>query len=256
MTNINGPLRRLAQARPDGAELSDIKRYEGVRMNLAACNAPIGDVFEATGGGTTSTVASESAIASVPADKALLLYRLVRTLRPKKVVEFGSALGLSGSCIVVALDANGTGEFETVEGSPSRRKIADRSISSVDERRRATTACAMFDDVLDVLDEADLFFLDGNHYWEPTLRYVNEAVTRMARPAILVLDDIRWSPDMLRAWEEVSRWRTFVASGEALGVGVLCLGRVPPGLKPRPIDRLRAAIKRGPVGRLVTATRR
>lgn len=256
MTNISGPLRRLAHASPDGAELSEIERFEAVRDDLARCDDPIGDVFEASGGGATSTVASESAIASVPAEKAILLYRLVRALRPRKVVEFGSALGLSGSCIVVALDGNGSGDLVTVEGSPSRHKVASRSISSVDGSARAKTVCAMFDDALDVLDGADLFFLDGNHYFEPTLRYVNEAVKRMATPATFVLDDVRWSAEMLRAWENLSQSRRFVAAGEVLGLGLLCTGRIPLGLTPTPADRIRAALARTPLARMLSSTRR
>jgi predicted O-methyltransferase YrrM len=216
-------LRRLVRAcsRPvDDAEADDVAACEAVRAWLLADQTPVGDVFEAQGGGLTTTVAAEAAIASSPPEKAVVLYRLVRHLQPRVVVELGGALGLSGCYLATALQRNGRGRLVSVEGSPSRAAVAAQAVSSVapgvSEHR-----VSLFDDALGALDGADLLFNDGNHFAEAVLRYGDEARRRMARPALVVVDDIRdYSPEMTLAWDQLRR------SGQSAEIGSLGLLRL------------------------------
>jgi len=48
-----------------------------------------------------------------------------------------------------------------------------------------------------------LAFIDGNHRKEPTLRYFQLLLQKANRPAVIILDDIHWSPEMEAAWEVV-----------------------------------------------------
>ena len=220
-SDLSSRLRPLLEAPPAADEQDDVDRCERLRTELLAFDEVIGDVFESQGGATTMTVGSETSTAASSPARALLLYRLVRRLGPARIVEFGSATGVSGSYLASALAANGSGELVTIEGSPSRQKIASRSIESVSPGR-TTSIAGFFDDHLDVLDGADLFFLDGNHYADPTAVYVDEAVRRMRPDAVLVLDDVRrYSPEMDAAWERLRRDDRFAARGEAGSTGLL-----------------------------------
>ncbi|HET7530043.1 MAG TPA: class I SAM-dependent methyltransferase [Mycobacteriales bacterium] len=192
------------------AEHDDVARCEALRAQLLTRDEPVGDVFETSSGRSdATTIAAETANASCPPDKALFLYRLVRALRPELVVEFGSALGVSGAYLASALTANGSGRLVTVEGSPSRQQVAAASIESV-APGVTTSVCGYFDDHLDVLDGATLFFNDGNHQEDAVLRYASAAAERMGRPGVLVIDDIvGYSAGMASAWRKLQRDRRF-----------------------------------------------
>jgi predicted O-methyltransferase YrrM len=211
-----------APVRP--AEAADRQRVEDARAALARSDELVGDVADRLGAVGTIPVPDETARASSTERDGLFLYRLVRALRPRTVVEFGSAVGISGAYIASALRANGSGRLVTVEGAETRQPIAARTIESVAPGVTRSVR-ALFDEVLDVLDGADLFFLDGNHHYEPTLRYVTEAVDRMARPAVLVLDDIAGhSERMDRAWSALAGDPRFTAVQQVDRTGLLALG--------------------------------
>jgi predicted O-methyltransferase YrrM len=208
----------------DPAEQSDVERCEALRAELLGRDEPVGDVFESQSGRTdATTVAAETANASCPPDKALFLYRTVRALRPALVVEFGSALGVSGAYLASALRANGTGRLVTVEGSPSRQKVAAASIESV-APGVTTSVCGYFDDHLDVLDAASLFFNDGNHQEDAVLRYAAAAAQRMARPGVVVIDDIvDYSEGMTSAWRQLRRDKRFTGGVTAGRMALISL---------------------------------
>jgi predicted O-methyltransferase YrrM len=219
-------LRGLVRGKQEPEETTDLDRCRAVREALLQSDELVGDVFETTGSDRRLPIAEEARRASVPPDKARILYRMVRTLRPSRIVEFGSALGVSGCHLAAALLRNGVGELVTVEASPSRSEMARRSI----ERAApgvTKAVCGFFDDHLDALDGADLFFLDGNHYLKPTLGYVDAAVSRMTTPGVLVLDDIEWSAEMTQAWRELRRDDRFSGAGGVCGMGVLAIGDNP-----------------------------
>lgn len=224
-------LSRLHGTPATAEEQPDVALCEALRFALLQSDQPIGDVFEQQGGRhDVTTVAAETSTASSTPERALFLYRLVRALRPSLVVEFGSALGVSGSYVACALRANGSGRFVTVEGSPSRHAVAAASIESV--APGVTTArCGYFDEHLDVLDGAELFFNDGNHHEEPVLAYAEAALARMARPGVLVLDDaLGYSTGMTAAWNRLRRDRRFAASATAGPMGLLALDQPRRGL--------------------------
>ena len=223
--------------RPD--EQDDVRRCEQVRAELLTRDEPIGDVYEAQTAKTdVTTVAKETANASCRPEKALFLYRLVRELRPSVVVEFGSALGVSGAYLASALRRNGEGRLVTVEGSPSRQSIAAGSIEAA-APGVTTSICGYFDDHLDVLAGADLFFNDGNHNEEPVLRYAQAALERMSRPSVLVLDDaIGYSEGMTAAWNLLRVDRRFGRHAEAGPMGLLSLPDPAASERPRLLRRL------------------
>ncbi len=49
----------------------------------------------------------------------------------------------------------------------------------------------------------DFAFFDGNHRYEPTLRYFNLCAARRTERSVFVLDDIHWSAEMERAWNTI-----------------------------------------------------
>ncbi len=214
----------LRGAPTNDAEEAVASAAEAARLRLLNRRDVVGDVWESSGQANLAQVSDVTATVSSPPDKALLLYRLARRFRPSVIVEFGTGLGLSAAYLCYALRDNGGGRLQTVEASASRLAVGAALLRELD-LGLVDTHNSLFEGQLGLLNSADMFFLDGNHYAEPTLRYVDEALARMARPALLVLDDIAgYSRDMDRAWASLAGSNRFTQTALAGDIGILLAG--------------------------------
>jgi hypothetical protein len=72
-----------------------------------------------------------------------------------------------------------------------------------------------------------LAFVDGNHRFQPTVRYMRWIVERAGRvpgrEAVVVMDDIYWSREMGQAWKEVISWPEVRVSIDLFHMGILLL---------------------------------
>ncbi|MDT0651395.1 class I SAM-dependent methyltransferase [Zunongwangia sp. F297] len=53
------------------------------------------------------------------------------------------------------------------------------------------------------LKKFDLVFFDGNHQKQPTLEYFHKLLPTAKNNSVFIFDDIHWSPEMEKAWEEI-----------------------------------------------------
>jgi predicted O-methyltransferase YrrM len=152
--------------------------------------------------------------AAKPARLGQLLFRLARYYRPSVVVEVGTSLGLSTAYLAAgAMDA----KVWTIEGSAAvavraARNLAELGLERIEgpvrvEGPRVEVVTGNFDEVLEPLVErvgpVELAFVDGNHLYEPTLRYFDILMSHSGRSSMLIFDDIHWSAEMERAWTKI-----------------------------------------------------
>jgi hypothetical protein len=52
-------------------------------------------------------------------------------------------------------------------------------------------------------DPVDFAYVDGNHHETPTVEYVSVVRAHCTKRTLLILDDIRWSDGMRRAWDRI-----------------------------------------------------
>ncbi|MEO7991775.1 MAG: SAM-dependent methyltransferase, partial [Chryseolinea sp.] len=64
-------------------------------------------------------------------------------------------------------------------------------------------------------------FMDANHRYEPTLRYFNILIQKMNDRGILIVDDIHYSTEMDRAWNELKQHVRVHASADLYRCGIL-----------------------------------
>lgn len=156
-----------------------------------------------SGSTTTREVAALAASALKPKKYAQLLYRLVRHYRPATIVELGASLGLTTAYLS---RANPDASIITIEGSPAVAAMAEKHYRQL-ECDNIRLRIGNFDDVLPgVLQELptiDLAYIDGNHRYQPTINYFQQFLARSGSDTILVFDDIHWSAEMEKAWEEI-----------------------------------------------------
>ena len=63
----------------------------------------------------------------------------------------------------------------------------------------------ILNDVVNSFDKLDLVFFDGNHTKESTLNYFNICLQKAHNNTIFIFDDIHWSREMEKAWNEIKK---------------------------------------------------
>ncbi|GAA4045494.1 class I SAM-dependent methyltransferase [Hymenobacter glaciei] len=157
-----------------------------------------------TGAGQQRRVADIARNAAKPRRLAQLLFRLANYLRPATVLELGTSLGLTTAYLAAA---NSGSRVVTFEGCPNvaavaRETFATLNLGNIDvvegnlDHTLAPTLSGLGASV-------DFVFFDGNHRYEPTLRYFGLCLAHRTDESVFVFDDIHWSEEMERAWETI-----------------------------------------------------
>ncbi|ONH58454.1 methyltransferase [Frankia sp. CcI49] len=124
----------------------------------------------------------------VSRETGVFLYQLVRAVRPRLVVEFGTSFGIAAVHLAAAVRDNGAGRVVSTELSPSkvaaaRANLAEAGLSDVAE--------VWPGDALETLatlpGQVDFLLLDGwNHLYLPVLNLIEPG---LSKGAVVVADD-------------------------------------------------------------------
>jgi len=169
------------------------------------------------------TIRSFVRSSSVNQTQGALLFRIARWLNPEMILELGTGLGVSTLYL-----ASGLFNVHTIEGDPARALFSQQLFKrlglngvnvhcgEVDEKMKELAA---------KLPGRFLAFVDANHKYEPTLRYLRLLINATGEESVIVLDDIYWSRGMFRAWNEVITWPEVRVSIDLFYMGILLLRR-------------------------------
>jgi predicted O-methyltransferase YrrM len=140
-----------------------------------------------------------------------LLLRLAQWKSGKVNLELGSNLGIGLRYLVTG--SHFQNHWISIEGDPNTASLAKKAFS---DSQQVTLVTGRFSDVLPQIlaDNHDfgLVFIDGHHDGNATQKYADAIFRNMKAGGWMVLDDIRWSPGMKTAWEQlltrswVDRW--------------------------------------------------
>lgn len=169
------------------------------------------------------TVGEVCRVASLQPKWAGLLFRLVREYRPTVCLELGTALGISTAYQAGALELNHHGRILTLEGAESLAALARENFDRLGLGRVEIVVGPFQDTLQNVLDQngaIDYAFIDGHHDESATLRYFRQIRPHLTDGAILVFDDISWSPGMRRAWSSIKSDKSLRACIDLVRVGV------------------------------------
>ncbi len=152
---------------------------------------------------------------------ASLLYRMIKAYRPSTILELGTSLGITTAYLAsAAKDAN----VITVEGAPAVAEVATQVFEEL-KLKNITQVTGSFDEMLPGLltrtNKLDFVFMDGNHRYEPTMRYLDLMLPHLHEYTVVVLDDIHWSAEMERAWRECRSHPRVTLSIDLFFIGVL-----------------------------------
>jgi len=166
--------------------------------------------------------------ASKPAFWATFLFKMIRKLEPSSCVELGSCVGISASYLTAALNINKKGALFSLEGSPEIAKIAEETLAALNLQNGSVIIGPFHETLKGVLATAkpiDFFFNDGHHDHDAVIQYFNEALPNLSNEAVIVLDDISWSPGMRKAWTEIENDERVGASIDLQTIGIVLVGK-------------------------------
>ncbi len=163
------------------------------------------------GAGSRSNNTKEKTVAQIaksalkPKKYAQLLFRLAKHYRPQTIIELGTSLGITTAYLATA---HPHAKVITIEGSAL---IAEEAKTNFNQLRitnieqRVGNFNSVLPSVIHQLPSVDLAYVDGNHRYQPTMDYFHQLLTTTNAHSILVFDDIHWSPEMEKAWQEIKQ---------------------------------------------------
>ncbi len=173
----------------------------------------------------TRSVRSFARGSSVTEKYGGLLYRCSRWFGPEMILELGTGLGISTMYL-----ASGSPDIplHSIEGNTDRASLAAQLMCRLGFGSVSIHWGEMdqkLEELIPVLPGRFLAFVDGNHQYEPTIRYAREIIGKAGKEAVIIMDDIYWSKEMNRAWKEVILWPEVRVSIDLYHMGILLLRR-------------------------------
>ena len=117
------------------------------------------------------------------------------------IVELGTSLGIT-TAYMAAVDSRN--KVVTYEGCPAVAEIAKENWKILGIKNIECRVGEIDVEKLDAeLEQVDVAFLDANHTYASTRAYINILLKKMHAKSVLVVDDIHYSAEMERAWQEI-----------------------------------------------------
>lgn len=152
---------------------------------------------------------------------ARLLYRMVQYFQPENIIELGTSLGITTCYLSTAAKHT---QVYTLEGADAIAQVAKQHFQRLQLNNIQLVAGQFDETLLSVLNEVgmvDFVFIDGNHAYEPTLRYFKTIMPFIHSGTVMIFDDIHWSADMEKAWDAIRN-----DSAVTLSIDLFFLGMV------------------------------
>jgi predicted O-methyltransferase YrrM len=165
-------------------------------------------------------ISQVAATSLAPIRLAQLLYRLMRHLQLKRAVELGTSMGVTSLYLAKDQEAY----LHTFEGNPSMINIALTNFELFEVKNIELIEgdiTKTLPEFLQTNRELDFVVMDANHRYVPTVSYFSQLVDRMNENGVIVIDDIYYSKEMARGWDEVRHHDLVYGSIDLFRCGLL-----------------------------------
>lgn len=150
-----------------------------------------------------------------------LLFRIVEYTKPEVIVDLGTSLGIT---TLYLASASTKSKCYTFEGCAQTLAIAEQCFANFG-LSNVETVLGNIDQTLapkmNEIQRVDFAFIDANHSYDAVIRYFNTIIAGCHDKSIIVLDDIHWSADMSKAWEELKKHEKVINSMDLFQMGIL-----------------------------------
>jgi len=204
---------------------ADFERVEKLRSALKSDTRLIR--VEDMGAGSRLNDTSERTVADI-ARKSLkspfwcrFFYRLIRHYGYKNILELGTSLGITTSYLSLAAP---DGKVWTMEGCENTLKVARENFDQLHLQNILPVNGNIdlcLEDVLEKSGPLDFVLFDANHRYQPTLDYFGQCYARAGENSVFVFDDIYWSAEMKKAWQEICADPRVSLSADFFHIGLI-----------------------------------
>jgi predicted O-methyltransferase YrrM len=211
-----------------------IDRIESLRQEMAASSEKIPVIDYGVHRDSPSGATVERGVAQICRAAATsplwgpLMFGLIRQFEPNTCLELGTSLGISAAYQGAALELNRSGRLVTLEGAPAVADLAARNFARLGIHRIETIP-GRFQDTLDGvlarLGSIDFAFIDGHHDEHATQVYFEKILPYLTTKAVVVFDDVSWTPGMRLAWERIIENSNIATALDMSKVGICILDR-------------------------------
>jgi predicted O-methyltransferase YrrM len=183
------------------------KPIESVREQLKHDETML--TIEDFGAGSRTQATKQRSVASIaraalkPTKFGQLLFRIVNYYQPQTILELGTSLGITTAYLASANRGSTTVTMEGAQAVAAQAKQVFNSLGINQIKIVEGNFDHTLQPTLDSLQSLDFVYIDGNHRYEPTVRYFNQLMPYTHDHTILIFDDIHWSKEMEDAWETV-----------------------------------------------------
>ncbi|SHI55594.1 Methyltransferase domain-containing protein [Hymenobacter daecheongensis DSM 21074] len=181
-------------------------RRQALRQNPAIITVRDFGAGSHTGAGRQRRLRDIARTAAKPRQFGQLLFRLVQHFQPKVVLELGTSLGLTTAYLAAA---NAQAQVVTFEGCPQTAAVARQTFVGLGLTNIELVEGNLDETLAPTLTALpgplDFAFFDGNHRYEPTVRYFEQCLPYRTDQSVFILDDIHWSAEMARAWRTIKQ---------------------------------------------------
>ena len=183
-------------------------------------------LFDTYGAGSKSkkthtTIKSLAQKASTKGKYWELLYRISKHYKSKNILELGTNFGLG----TIAFKSGNTSSFiQSIEGSKTLIEINRNNFNKLNYKNIEFIQSSFEDFFKQKNDRIyDLVFIDGDHIGKNLLINLNKTLQNCHNETLIIIDDIRWSADMLAAWEQIIADKRFHLTIDLFKLGIVLL---------------------------------
>jgi predicted O-methyltransferase YrrM len=150
---------------------------------------------------------------------SLLLYRLSNHYKKLNILEFGTSLGIGS---IHLSKGNHETKVTTVEACNNTLDIAIKNFNDLN-LTNIITINSTFNDYIKhySTEKFDLIFIDGHHDGDALLDYLEKLKALSHEETIFILDDIRWSKSMLKAWNIIQKDEYYHLTMDLFRIGII-----------------------------------
>ena len=150
---------------------------------------------------------------------SLLYYHMIRYFQPETVVELGTSLGLNALYL-----SEGEKPVYTFEGASSLVQLADHHFNNFNKKNIFLINGDInytLPNFLKNVNQLPFVFFDANHTYDATIKYFQLCKSLTTKDSIFIFDDIYWSKEMGRAWEEIKKDPAVTVSFDLYRCGIV-----------------------------------
>jgi predicted O-methyltransferase YrrM len=150
-----------------------------------------------------------------------MLYRTVQYFSPATIVELGTSLGLTTAYLALAAPQAKIFTLEGCEHTAARAETLFRESGIKNIKIRTGDFRHTLPAVLGELGQVDLAYIDGDHSYEGVMNNFLRISEHIHPESVLIIDDIRWSKGMKRAWQEMAGHPKVTLAADLFRLGIL-----------------------------------